>query len=95
MWFVYDPDNGFELFQSEEAAKRAFDERITVWREYCDEIGEWHPDVERVCMGRVTHEVVLQEVDLDPDYLLHLIEYGAASECDTFCEAFVREVMPR
>lgn len=90
MWFVYDPEEGFDLYESEEEAKAAFEKAIDRYRKEAILDREWSEAVERICMGRVTHEVELLPVV--PDDLADMIECGMASEGDMFAEAFVKEV---
>ena len=94
-WFVYDPEDEFAIYQSEEAAKQAFEGRIEVWRKWCVENGEWDHDIDRVCMGKVTHEVELLPVDLPPEELLDLIACGMATEDSEFWDAFVTPAFDR
>jgi len=90
MWFVYDPsDSEFDIYQTEEAAKEAFEKVLERYRKEAI-LDEWDTDVERLYMGRVTHGVELLPVV--PDDLADRIECGMASEGDVFAEALVREV---
>lgn len=89
MWFVYDPEEGFDLYESEEEAKAAFEKALERYRKEAI-LDEWDTDVERLCMGWVTHEVEL--LDVTPEVLADRVECGMASEGDVFMEAFVKEV---
>jgi hypothetical protein len=89
-WFVYSPyEQEISFYQTEEAAKKAFEEAIEEYRKESILDGEWDKAVEEVCMGRVTHEVELLPVV--PDDLADRIECGMASEGDEFAEAYVKE----
>jgi len=91
MWFVYDPyEEEFRIYQKEEAAKKAFNKIIEAYQRDATQDGVWDMSVEQVCMGRITHRVVLQ--DVTPDDLADRIECGMASEGDEFAEAFIEEV---
>jgi len=90
MWFTYDPyDPEFETYPTEEAAKAAFKEILDRYRTEALTDG-WDPDVERLCMGKVTHEVVL--VPISPEVLADMIECGFATEKDEISEAVVNEI---
>lgn len=62
MWFVYDVDNGFDLFETEEEATIFFNMKVEEYRDdaSCEE--EWCDDVEDLMMGRVTKGVRLKYV---------------------------------
>jgi hypothetical protein len=83
MWFVYDIDSGFDIFENEDEANVWLKKKLEEYRE--DAVGEeWNVDVESLCMGRVTKTVTLVPVESgeDPD------EYGVGE----FCEAIVEDV---
>lgn len=90
MWFTYDPyDPEFAVYPTEEEAKAAFEKILDRFRtEALDD--DWDPDVERLCMGRVTREVVLVPIPLD--VLADMIVSGLATEGDEICEAVVYEI---
>lgn len=83
MWFVYDIDSGFDIFENEDEANVWLNKKLEEYRE--DAVGEeWNVDVESLCMGKVTKTVTLVPVESeeDPD------EYGD----DEFYEAIVEDV---
>lgn len=83
MWFVYDIDSGFDIFENEDEANAWLNKKLEEYRE--DAVGEeWNVDVESLCMGKVTKTVTLVPVESeeDPD------EYGV----DEFYEAIVEDV---
>lgn len=59
-WFVYDPDNGFDTFETEEKAKDYLKERLDVWIDESD-CDEWCSEIEELCMGTIDNIVVLQK----------------------------------
>lgn len=65
-WFMYDPENGFETFETEGAALSAASMAINA---YLDE--EWGDGVDEIVVGRITHESkqanVQEKKDLDPE----------------------------
>lgn len=66
MWFVYDVDSGFDIFQNE-------DEALEEYRE--DAVGEeWNVDVESLCMGKVTKTVTLVPVDGVDEFCEAIVE---------------------
>lgn len=83
MWFVYDIDSGFDIFENEDEANAWLNKKLEEYRE--DAVGdEWNVDVESLCMGKVTKTVTLVPVESeeDPD------EYSD----DEFYEAIVEDV---
>ena len=89
-WFVYDAaENEFELYGSKEEAWEAFVKILGQYHENAVE-GELDSNVERLCMGKVTHEVVL--VPIAPDALANLVECGFAKEGDEIYEAAINEI---
>jgi hypothetical protein len=90
MWFTYDPyDPEFAVYPTEEEAKAAFEKILDRFRTEALDDG-WDLDVERLCMGRVTREVVLVPIPLD--VLADMIVSGLATEGDEICEAVVDEI---
>ena len=62
MWFVYDIDSGFDIFENEDEANVWLNKKLEEYRE--DAVGEeWNTDVESLCMGKVTKTVTLVPVD--------------------------------
>ena len=61
-FFSYDPDDGFELHDSEEEAKECAQNAIDLYRD--DAAERWAEGVERVCWGNVRQNVV--EVNIAP-----------------------------
>ncbi len=58
-YFSYDPDNGFETWQTEEDAKKAALESIDYYRDYaCD---GWNEEVGGVCWGKIKQESVITD----------------------------------
>jgi len=86
MWFVYDRGEfEFELYKTKDEALEAFVEILERYRE--NAVWEdWNPDVEHLCMGRVTHTVALLPVQ--PIDWSEVIENEASSVADYY-EAFV------
>lgn len=79
MWFVYDIDSGFDIFENEDEANVWLKKKLEEYRE--DAVGEeWNVDVESLCMGRVTKTVTLVPVESEEDPF------------DQFCEAIVEDV---
>jgi hypothetical protein len=70
------------IYPTEAAARAALDQAVAWYREdaYYGDI--WDPDIERICMGRVTHRV----------HLLPVCEEMTYPGEDEYCEAFVRAV---
>jgi hypothetical protein len=90
MWFTYDPyDPEFAVYPTEEEATAAFERILDRFRTEALDDG-WDPDVERLCMGRVTREVVL--VPIPPDVFADMIGCGFAAEGDEICEAVINEI---
>lgn len=66
MWFVYDVDSGFDIFQNE-------DEALEEYRD--DAVGEeWNVDVGSLCMGKVTKAVTLVPVDGVDEFCEAIVE---------------------
>lgn len=62
-FFGYDPDNGFELFETAEQAINYANDAIDYYRgESCD---GWDEQVEQVCWGELKQETVM--IDKKPD----------------------------
>ncbi len=60
-WFMYDHGgDGFCVFDTETEALAAADVAIKEYRDASQTDGEWHDEVERVYVGRLTHRVELQ-----------------------------------
>jgi hypothetical protein len=88
-WFVSGADDQFTLHDTEQAAIDDFLIRIAAERDLaCDE-GEWNMDVEDICWGKLSQDVVLRKVPSpyndgidrdDEDY-----------DTKDYYEAFVRE----
>ena len=85
MWFVYDLEDGFELYETKDEALTAFVEFLARYRENATLEG-WNLEVEHLCMGRVTHTVALLPVS--PIDWSEMIENEASSVADYY-EAFV------
>ena len=61
-YFGYDPNSGFELFETEEQAKNYAEEAISYYRgDACD---GWSEEVDQVCWGELKQETV--QVGLRP-----------------------------
>lgn len=67
-YFVYDPNDGFAFFDTEEEAKSYADKAIA---NYLEE--EWDEEVEEVVMGTITHavqqidKITREEAEIDED----------------------------
>ena len=85
MWFVYDLEDGFELYETKDEALTAFVEFLARYRENATLEG-WNLEVEHLCMGRVTHTVALLPVS--PIDWSEMIKNEASSVADYY-EAFV------
>jgi hypothetical protein len=62
VWFVNDADNQFTLHYTEQDAIDDFLRRIEYEREMCQDEGEWNTDVEYICWGKLSQDVVLRKV---------------------------------
>jgi hypothetical protein len=90
-WFVSGSDGQFSLYNSESEAYDNFLKRIAEEREYCHElyVGEWNIEVEDICWGKVSQDVILRKVpspyneDIDPD--------DEDYDTEDYYEAFVNE----
>lgn len=73
MWFVYDVDSGFDIFENEDEANVWLNKKLEEYRE--DAVGEeWNVDVESLCMGKVTKTVTLVPVDGDDEFYEAIVE---------------------
>lgn len=73
MWFVYDIDSGFDIFENEDEANAWLNKKLEEYRE--DAVGEeWNVDVESLCMGKVTKTVTLVPVDGDDEFYEAIVE---------------------
>jgi len=73
MWFVYDIDSGFDIFQNEDEANAWLNKRLEEYRD--DAVGEeWNVDVERLCMGKVTKTVTLVPVNGVDEFYEAIVE---------------------
>lgn len=73
MWFVYDIDSGFDIFENEDEANVWLNKKLEEYRE--DAVGEeWNVDVESLCMGKVTKTVTLVPVDGDDEFYEAIVE---------------------
>ncbi len=63
--FVYDGEGGVEWFRTKAAAQKYFQDTISQYRNWAENDGEWDPDVERIRMGIVTHDVILSPIEGD------------------------------
>ena len=72
-WFVSGADDQFTLHDTEQDAIDDFLRRIAYERELCQDEGEWDMDVENICWGKLSQDVVLRKVPspyndgIDPD----------------------------
>jgi hypothetical protein len=56
-FFGYDPECGFELFETEEQAKQYAEDAIAEYRgESCD---GWSEEVDQVCWGKLSQHTVM------------------------------------
>lgn len=73
MWFVYDIDSGFDIFENEDEANVWLNKKLEEYRE--DAVGEeWNVDVESLCMGKVTKMVTLVPVDGVDEFCEAIVE---------------------
>ncbi len=73
MWFVYDVDSGFDIFQNEDEANAWLNKKLEEYRD--DVVGEeWNVDVESLCMGKVTKMVTLVPVDSVDEFCEAIVE---------------------
>jgi len=73
MWFVYDVDSGFDIFENEDEANVWLNKKLEEYRE--DAVGEeWNVDVESLCMGKVTKMVTLVPVDGVDEFYEAIVE---------------------
>ena len=73
MWFVYDIDSGFDIFENEDEANVWLNKKLEEYRE--DAVGEeWNVDVESLCMGKVTKMVTLVPVDGVDEFYEAIVE---------------------
>lgn len=65
-YFGYDPECGFELFETEEQAKQYAEDAIAEYRgEACD---GWNEQVDQVCWGVLSqYTVMCDKRPIDPD----------------------------
>ena len=65
LWFVFDLDNDFRTFDTEEEARRKFEEVIKIYRD--DAAGaEWDSDADRICWGQIIQTTQFRVVAPDP-----------------------------
>lgn len=65
-WFVWDWDQGFQIFDSEEDAIKEFKRILEMYKD--ESIGEeWDMEVEHLCWGKVNQEVKVVEVPHEMD----------------------------
>lgn len=55
-WFSYDPDTGFDVHDTEQAAQLAAEECIEYYREQAGD--GWNENVESICWGVISQEAV-------------------------------------
>lgn len=66
LWYVYDWDNGYEEFDTEEKAHTAYLEIISEYRG--EAFDGWNEETERVVWGKVFQTTTLIEVEPPEDY---------------------------
>jgi len=82
-WFVYDCENGIQIFITEKAAQEEYQKQVDLYRDAA--MGdEWDDNVERVCWGKVFQTTELIPVD-SPD------PTGDPEIDDNLAEAFAVE----
>ena len=75
-FFMFDPDNGFETYETAEEAKAAADEAIDYYR---GEAGDgWPEEVSQVCWGEIKQET--QQVGLRP------LDKEDSGSCEMICD---------
>ncbi len=86
-WFVYDPDNGFETFDTEEEAMEWFKSCIQVHRDNVKDM-YWSHDVLAIRVGKITNGVDLRWARDIPD---NSICKNCKDDCDTcdLCDAVI------
>lgn len=81
MWFVWDADDGFRTYETEEEAKAAAEHCLELWRECAERDCEWPEEVEHLCYGKITHEV--QRITTFDDSNVELWDFRLDARGDT------------
>ena len=68
LWFTHCPEDGFELYESEEAAQTGAEVILDGYREYASSDG-WHDSMEEICWGKldIRQAAVITERTLPPE----------------------------
>ncbi len=91
-WFVYSSDGQFDIYDSEDLAHDRFLQLIAEERSDCDEEGEWNPEVENICWGKLHQDVVLRKVP--SPYNEYVDPYDEDYDTQDYYEAFANERRP-
>lgn len=75
-FFMYDPESGFETYETAEQAKSAAEDAIDWYRG--EAVDGWSDEVEQVCWGEIKQDS--QQVGLRPR------EEGDKSGCEMICD---------
>lgn len=81
-FFMYDPESGFETYETEQQAKDAAEDAISWYRG--ESIDGWPDEVAQVCWGEIKQES--QQVGLRPR------EEGDKGSCEMICDYQLNDI---